>query len=106
MRAYVPFEDATTTSARIVPSALFTPPPPLTSSGPEPSPKRTTSGSSPKVRPTASDLSRDGPELAEAAERNASRSSTVGAAQLYVLTLFFQDALGRTPLEAGLSSSL
>jgi MFS family permease len=26
----------------------------------------------------------------------------VGAAQLYVLTLYFQDALGRTPLEAGL----
>ena len=28
--------------------------------------------------------------------------SMVGAAQLYVLTLYFQDALGRTPLEAGL----
>ena len=28
--------------------------------------------------------------------------SMIGAAQLYVLTLYFQDALGRTPLEAGL----
>jgi EmrB/QacA subfamily drug resistance transporter len=28
--------------------------------------------------------------------------SMVGAAQLYVLTLYFQDALGHTPLEAGL----
>jgi MFS family permease len=28
--------------------------------------------------------------------------SMVGAAQLYVLTLYFQDALDRTPLEAGL----
>lgn len=28
--------------------------------------------------------------------------SMVGAAQLYVLTLYFQDALGRTPLQAGL----
>jgi MFS family permease len=28
--------------------------------------------------------------------------SMVGAGQLYVLTLYFQDALGRTPLEAGL----
>jgi EmrB/QacA subfamily drug resistance transporter len=28
--------------------------------------------------------------------------SMVGAAQLYVLTLYFQDALGRTPLETGL----
>ena len=28
--------------------------------------------------------------------------SMVGAAQLYVLTLYFQDSLGLTPLEAGL----
>src|ERR687898_1785153 len=69
-----PLEAATTTSARIVPSAPFTPPSPLRSSGLEPSPKRTTSGNSSKIRPTTSDHS--GPELAEAAQRNASRSRT------------------------------
>src|ERR671910_492337 len=69
-----PLEAATTTSARIVPSAPFTPPSPLRLSGLEPSPKRTTSGNSSKIRPTTSDHS--GPELAEAAERNASRSRT------------------------------